>query len=372
MLTTLPGHQSGLQPIDFDVPAVQVQEISKNFGGFEAVRDTSFAVERGSLLALLGPSGGGKTTTLRLIAGFETPDAGTIAIDGQSIVDAKHNTPPERRRVGMVFQDYALFPHLTVRQNVAFGVPRGSNRDRSVDQVLDMVGLTDEASRMPHQLSGGQQQRVALARALAPNPSVVLLDEPFSNLDAALRQRVREEVRQILREANTTAIFVTHDQDEAFGLADCVGVMLDNTIVQTGTPEEVYLYPATLSVAEFLGETNTLEGTYAEGQVECELGRLPVGGTHPRNGRVKVSVRPETIRLQPAIDDTARERSVPDGNLTPAVITSLEFRGVYKVLTLRLPSGLQLTAVMGLHVHGEVGEEVHLSVNSFVAAFPEF
>ena len=347
---------------------VELRSIRKTFGNVVAVDAVNLSISRGEFVVLLGPSGSGKTTILAMLGGFLTPSSGQVLIEGADVTQV----PPALRPTVTVFQDYALFPHLTVRQNVAFGVPRGSNRDRSVDQVLDMVGLADEASRMPHQLSGGQQQRVALARALAPNPSVVLLDEPFSNLDAALRQRVREEVRQILREANTTAIFVTHDQDEAFGLADCVGVMLDNTIVQTGTPEEVYLYPATLSVAEFLGETNTLEGTYAEGQVECELGRLPVGGTHPRNGRVKVSVRPETIRLQPAIDDTARERSVPDGNLTPAVITSLEFRGVYKVLTLRLPSGLQLTAVIGLHVHGEVGEEVHLSVNSFVAAFPEF
>ena len=259
----------------------------------------------------------------------------------------------------MVFQDYALFPHLNVKQNVAFGVPRGPKHEAVVGSVLDMVGLAETAERMPHELSGGQQQRVALARALAPNPSVVLLDEPFSNLDASLRQRVRSEVRQILHEANTTAIIVTHDQDEAFGLADTVGIMLDNVLVQTGTPQQVYLYPASLQVAEFLGETNILDGEYASDQVRCELGVLSVGSARPPAGPVRVCVRPETLRLRPE-----------EGPSVPATVTAVEFRGVYKIVTVRLDSGKHLSAVMGLHIPAAVGDSLTVGVNSFVAVFP--
>ncbi len=358
MLTTLSQRERTTQG-DSLTPAVRVNGLTKSYGETPAVCGASFEVARGRLFALLGPSGGGKTTTLRLIAGFESPDAGIVEIDGQVVATPDKFTPPERRRVGMVFQDYALFPHLNVRQNIAFGVPRSRHRDQTVYDVLDLVGLSSVALRMPHQLSGGQQQRVALARALAPNPSVVLLDEPFSNLDAALRQRVRNQVRHILLQANTTAIFVTHDQDEAFGLADTVGIMLDNSLIQTAAPEDIYLYPASLAVAEFLGETNVLDGDFADSRVHCALGTLPVGGAHPPNGPVKVSVRPETVRLRPEIGPSAE-----------TIITSIEFRGVYKVVTVRLASGQELTAIMGLHIDAELGESVAIGVNSFVAAFP--
>ena len=225
---------------------VRCTGIHKSFRQVTAVDGATFSVEEGSVLALLGPSGSGKTTTLRLIAGFESPDAGTVEIAGTVVAGDGRFVPAERRRVGMVFQDYALFPHLSVRGNVAYGLPRGPERDRRVDEVLELVGLTATGERMPNQLSGGQQQRVALARALAPNPSVILLDEPFSNLDPALRGRVRDEVKRILREAGSTAIFVTHDQEEAFALADSVGVMLAGQIVQMGSPEAVYADPATM------------------------------------------------------------------------------------------------------------------------------
>ena len=350
--------------VDLAAPAVRVTGLTKRFGTAEAVVNASFEVPRGSLMALLGPSGGGKTTTLRMIAGFEAPDSGVIEVEGNVVAGPGRSVPPERRRVGMVFQDYALFPHLSVRDNVSFGVPKDSRRQR-VGDVLDMVGLFDLADRMPNELSGGQQQRVALARALAPSPAVVLLDEPFSNLDASLRVMVRTEVRQILRDAEASAIFVTHDQDEAFGLADTVAIMLDSTVVQTGRPEQVYVSPATLAVARFLGEENILDGEASDGYVTCELGRLPLVGqsvdgesTRP-NGPVKVAVRPETLRLHPE-----------DGPSVTAEVVGLEFRGIYKFVKVRLPSGLVLSAVMGLHIPVDVGERVQVAVNSAVAAFP--
>ena len=344
-----------------DVPAVRCVGLAKRFGATVAVREASFEVGRGALMALLGPSGGGKTTLLRMIAGFESPDEGSIEIDGRTMVNGRTPVPPEQRRVGMVFQDFALFPHLSVRDNVAFGAPKGPDRDERVASVLLLVGLESSGERMPHQLSGGEQQRVALARALAPRPAVVLLDEPFSNLDAALRARVRDEVRQILRAADTAAVFVTHDQDEAFGLADQVGILLDNTVVQVGTPEDVYLHPASLDVARFLGEANVLDGVASGGSVVCELGTLAIGGDAGLTGPVKVAVRPETLRLHPDPED---------GPSVTAEVVGREFHGIYKLVTLRLPSGTTLSAVMGLHVPATVGESVQVGVNSFVSAFP--
>ncbi|MEE8519295.1 MAG: ABC transporter ATP-binding protein [Dehalococcoidia bacterium] len=350
-------------PIDRDVPAVLCTGLSKQYGETVAVDRMTLEVPQGALVALLGPSGGGKTTVLRLIAGFEVPDAGTIEIAGRSVAERSHFVPPERRRVGMVFQDYALFPHKSVRDNVAFGIKEKESRSQRVSDVLEMVGLADTADRMPHQLSGGQQQRVALARALAPNPAVVLLDEPFSNLDAALRDKVRNEVKQILRDAGTSAVFVTHDQDEAFGLADQIGIMLDATVVQTGRPEEVYLNPNSLAVARFLGEENVLDGEAADGYVTCELGRLALSGDRSLTGRVKVTVRPESLRL----DSSNGSGASPS---VPAEVVNVEFRGIYKLVYVRLPSGLTLSAVMGLHIPVTVGESVQAAVNSSVSAFP--
>jgi iron(III) transport system ATP-binding protein len=332
---------------------------TKHYSSFDAASGVNLDLQRGEILALLGPSGVGKTTTLRLIAGFEAPDSGTIEIDGTRVAGGGTLVPPEQRRVGMVFQDYALFPHMSVRANVAFGLENSSDRAYRADEVLSMVGLGELGSRMPHELSGGQQQRVALARALAPRPAVVLLDEPFSNLDAAMREMVRSDVRDILREAHASAVFVTHDQDEAFGLADQVGIMLDATIVQTGRPEDVYLNPATLGVAQFLGEENILDGVAAEGYVDCELGRLPLGTGASLSGQVKIAVRPETLRLYP-----------DSGPSISAEVIGREFRGIYKLVSVRLPSGIQLSAVMGLHIPVSVGDSVEVGVNSSVSGFP--
>lgn len=249
----------------------------------------------GELLTLLGPSGCGKTTTLRLIAGLDDPQEGSIRVAGREV--ARPFVPPEQRGVGMVFQDYALFPHLNVLNNVLFGLqhlPRAERLPKARD-TLALVGLTVFESRLPHQLSGGQQQRVALARALAPQPALLLLDEPFSNLDAQLRHATRQEVRSILRHAGMSAILVTHDQEEALAFSDRLAVMRAGKIEQLGTPEEVYARPATAFVANFLGRSNLLSGQ-AQGQwVQTALGSLPLAEI--RSGTVMLSVRPEQIEF---------------------------------------------------------------------------
>lgn len=289
---------------------IQYNDVRKNYGSLAAVDDISFDVQRGEILVLLGHSGCGKTTSLRLLAGLERPDAGAIWLDGRYVASSQEWVPPEARRIGMVFQDYALFPHLTVRENVAFPLHnlRAHERRRRVDELLGLVGLSETIDRYPHQLSGGQQQRVALARALAPNPSVVLLDEPFSNLDAALRREMRSEVRRILKEAGTTAVFVTHDQEEALSIADRLAVLHRGRILQIDKPQDVYLKPANREVASFLGDANFLPG-YADGEaVECALGRLPLG--RPAYGDVDVMIRPEAVSVRPDKQGRARVEQV--------------------------------------------------------------
>ncbi|MBA2275642.1 MAG: ABC transporter ATP-binding protein, partial [Chloroflexi bacterium] len=216
--------------------AVRLSGVEKHFGRVTALDHFDLELRSGSMLALLGPSGCGKTTALRLIAGFERPDAGTIEVGGRRVASADASVPPERRRVGLVFQDFALFPHLSVRDNVAYGIRRDPDRDVRVNELLELVGLRADERRMPHELSGGMQQRVAIARALAPRPDVMLLDEPFSNLDQALRTQLRAEVREILRDARQSAIFVTHDQGEALTIADQVAVMSRGRIEQVAAP----------------------------------------------------------------------------------------------------------------------------------------
>jgi iron(III) transport system ATP-binding protein len=254
--------------------AIHCTGLSKKFGHTQAVTSVSFSLTRGRFLALLGPSGCGKTTTLRLLAGFEPPDSGTISIGDQRVFGPDVFVPPEKRSVGMVFQEYALFPHLSVTDNVAYGLPRNTNKKRRVAEVLELVGLSGMGHRMPYELSGGQQQRVALARALAPNPQLILLDEPFSNLDSGLRNQLRAEVRRILRQAGATVIFVTHDQEEAFSLADEVAVMMDGGIVQSGSPRDLYRHPINRDIAAFLGHSNFLPGTLINGTIICEVGQF--------------------------------------------------------------------------------------------------
>jgi len=342
--------------------AIRVRDLLKAFGPVRAVDGVSLEVAEGEVCALLGPSGCGKTTMLRLLAGFEAPDAGSIALGGEVVASGGRVLPPERRRVGMVFQDYALFPHLDVAGNVGYALGRRRRDPARVDEVLELVGLPGLGARMPHELSGGQQQRVALARALAATPRVVLLDEPFSGLDAALRARVRGEVRQILQRAAVTALFVTHDQEEALSLADTVAVMHEGRIVQVGTPEEVYGRPATRWVAEFLGEADVLPGVARDGWAEFELGRVRAATAAPSSGEVEVLVRPEAIALS----------SGPGGGLRPsveAVVVEREFFGHDQLVHVELPSGRRLRSRSLSHPVWHPGDRVRVQLDGPVNVF---
>lgn len=262
---------------------LQLQDVSKAFPrlSIPAVDQVSLKLPTGSILGLLGPSGCGKTTLLRLIAGFERPDSGVIKLNGQQVADGYGCLAPERRAIGMVFQDFALFPHLTVAQNIGFGLTTSklyrtkvSRRER-VAEVLDLVRLQGLETRFPHELSGGQQQRVALARAIAPNPTLVLLDEPLSNLDAQVRVQLREELREILKESGSTAVFVTHDQEEAMSMSDQLAVMRNGKLEQFGSPESIYLTPTTPFVAEFVSQANFVEAHLSQNGWRTEIGDFP-------------------------------------------------------------------------------------------------
>jgi iron(III) transport system ATP-binding protein len=327
------------------VSEVCLTGLSKSFGAVRAVDDVDFEVRRGELVAVLGPSGCGKTTLLRLIAGFERPDAGSIEVGGARLAGPGEWVQPEKRRIGMVFQDYALFPHLGVAANVAFGLIKHGREDRErlTKRTLELVGLQHKAERYPHELSGGERQRVALARALAPEPQLVLLDEPFSSLDASLRAGLRREVELILREAEATALLVTHDQEEALSLADRLAVMREGQLVQVGSPEEVYLQPAGRWAAQFVGEVNVLAGMAKGRGVETELGHFAL--PRPADGNVHVGVRPEQLQLRP--DE--------QGN---AQVLEREFRGHDVLYRLRHETGRTvLVQLPSLELH-EVGARV--------------
>jgi iron(III) transport system ATP-binding protein len=291
-----------------------------------ALHDFTLQVDSGTLVTVLGPSGVGKTTALRILAGFEMPDSGTVRVNGKTVNGPGVFVPPERRQVGMVFQDYALFPHMNVGRNVAFGL-EASGRIRRVGEVLEMVGLAGFENRMPHELSAGQQQRVALARALAPRPQVILADEPFSNLDAALRKRLRAEVRTILRDAETTAILVTHDQEEALAISDRLALMNEGRVVQTGPPDHVYRNPATSWVAEFLGDADFFDAEARGGRITTPFGTFPT----TRTGKVKVMVRPESVTVFPHTQGMG-------------VVVYREFFGHDQLLSVELPGDITLRA----------------------------
>jgi iron(III) transport system ATP-binding protein len=310
-------------------PMIAAESVSKRFGDVRAVADATLSIEAGELMALLGPSGCGKTTLLRLLAGFEEPDQGRISIAGTRVAGDGAWHPPERRGVGVVFQDYALFPHLTVAENVAFGLGRRERNGRPA-MLLRLVGLEGLDRRYPHELSGGQQQRVALARALAPEPSVVLLDEPWSNIDPLLRSSMREELALILREVGVSVLLVTHDREEAFSVADRIALMSEGEIVQVGSAEAVYLEPRSRWAAEFVGGGNFVSGRLREGTVETALGAFPVVNA---NGHVEVEalIRPELLVLEPS----------PAG---PARVVGREFRGHDVFYRLRLDDGSVLVS----------------------------
>lgn len=314
------------------------------------VRDLALQLQAGEIGCLLGASGCGKTTALRAIAGFEPLRAGQIVLQGETVSTAGFSLPPEARRVGMVFQDFALFPHLDVAGNVGFGLGRLPRRERAarVQQMLALVGLQDYAARMPHQLSGGQQQRVALARALAPAPRLLLLDEPFSSLDAELRESLAQEVRAILKQAGTTAILVTHDQHEAFAMADWVGVMHEGRLRQWSTPYQLYHRPADRYVADFIGEGRWLPGqANAAGVITTELGELAgIRCTEDgAAGKLDILIRP---------DDVVHDDASPQ----QAKVLHKAFRGAEFLYTLALPSGQTVLALVASHHDHAIGENI--------------
>lgn len=308
---------------------ITLDQISKRYSlqSSPAVDRLSLEVGDGELLVLLGPSGCGKTTTLRMIAGFERPESGTIRIGQEVVANGRSWVPPERRGVGIVFQDYALFPHLTVAQNVAFGMLRLPRRERAerVTAALAAVDLTEYAPRYPHELSGGQQQRVALARALAPQPRLLLLDEPFSNLDPELRVALRYEVRAIVRRAGITTVLVTHDQSEAFALADRVAVMHSGRLHQLADPETLYRRPASRFVAGFVGRAQFIEGNIRDGWIETELGTFRVPPDLASGTPAEVLLRPDDLHI----------RADRQGD---ALVVGREFGGATVRYAVRLPS----------------------------------
>jgi len=296
--------------------------------GRAAISDVSFSVREGEILCLLGPSGCGKTTTLRVIAGFEPVVGGEVYLKGQLVSAPGVLLPTERRRVGMVFQEYALFPHLRVSENIAFGLRDlpSVQRETQVHAMLAMTGLTGLERRYPHELSGGQQQRVALARALVQKPVVLLLDEPFSNLDPDMTRKMREDVHDLLRRTKTTAILVTHDHEEAFAMADRVAVLNNGCLEQFDTPETIYHTPSTPFVADFVGQADFIPGTIANGKVLTEIGEFPNQGGYQGGASVVVMVRPDDIHILPVEHSGAR-------------ILARQFRGSENLYTISLPSG---------------------------------
>lgn len=282
-------------------PSLVLRDISHAYDATPVVRDLSLGAAAGELVCLVGPSGCGKTTTLRLVAGLERVQQGSIDIAGRRVGDPQIHLPPEERSVGLMFQDFALFPHLSVLDNVAFGLRgQGAAKKQNVARaMLEQVGMLDYAEAFPHMLSGGQQQRVALARALAPQPQIMLLDEPFSGLDTRLRQRVRDDALHVLKQSGTTTLLVTHDPEEAMFMADRIAMMDKGRIVQIGTPSEIYGQPANRFVAEFFSDLNAVPGVVRQGQVATPFGPVSARGL-PENVPVEVLIRPEALRIEAA------------------------------------------------------------------------
>jgi iron(III) transport system ATP-binding protein len=352
-----------------DMPLLTLKNISHAYAEHPVVRDLSLALNEGEIGCLLGASGCGKTTVLRLIAGFETPQTGEIHLRDTIVGTAQHSVPPEKRQIGMVFQDYALFPHLSVADNIRFGIrEQSAPAERRVNELLTTMGLAGMGKKFPHELSGGQQQRVALARALAPRPHLLLLDEPFSNLDVDLRERLSLEVRDILKTSGTTAILVTHDQHEAFAVADQVGIMHQGHIEQWDTPYNLYHCPATRHVADFIGQGVFLNGQVVDREkVAIELGvltsHLPMECTASclscpsrSNCTLDILLRPDDI----VHDDTAA---------TQAEVVAKAFRGAEFLYTLQLASGTQILSLVPSHHNHAIGERIgiRLDVDHVVA-----
>lgn len=332
-----------------------LQHITKRFSqaADSAVNDVSFELANTEILALVGPSGCGKTTTLRLIAGLERPDLGKITINQQVVASQQCFVPPERRGVGMVFQDHALFPHLNVQDNIAFGLrgKRPAEIDKIVSEMLSLVGLESLARRFPHALSGGERQRVALARALAPRPVLVLMDEPFSSLDTDLRLEMREQVRALLKAMRATVVFVTHDQEEALYMGDRLAVFQKGRLEQVGTPEQIFQASATRFVAEFMGNSSFLSGEITSNGIQTEVGLICQKVDQPMGDCVEIAVRADDVEFHPD----------PVGN---SVIVDRLFRGMMNVYRLRLDSGLVLHAFKEHTAQMPVGQRVQTVVNA--------
>jgi iron(III) transport system ATP-binding protein len=358
-----------------------VRGVHKSYGGHRVLRGVDLVIETGSLTAILGASGSGKTTLLRVLAGFERADAGKVTMDDRVVDDGHRHVAPERRRVGYVPQEGALFPHLSVAGNVAFGLDRAARRGSRVNDLLELVGLADLGHRYPHQLSGGQQQRVALARALAINPAMVLLDEPFSSLDAALRASVRADVVTALRTAGATALLVTHDQDEALSMADRVAVLRDGVIAQIGAPQQLYDRPADVDLASFLGEANVVPGRVQDGRIHTALGVLALQNGSPPGvegvaglaDRAAVAiVRPEQIRV--ATRHEVGHRSVDTASAPAGVaglVQEIHYFGHDTVMLVRpADGGTPLRVRIAGAGHVPAGATVTLTALGPVAAFP--
>ena len=313
-----------------DTPMVlELQDVTCSYEtGSLALEGISLSARKGDVICLLGPSGCGKTTTLRAIAGFEPVSSGEIRLNGAIVSAPDRHVPPERRRVGMVFQDYALFPHLTVRENVGFGLASATADDRQnrIDEMLSLAGLSEFARRYPHALSGGQQQRAALARALAPQPVLLLLDEPFSNLDPDTTERMRLELLHLLKTTQTTAVLVTHDHEEAFAMADHVAVLNNGQLEQFSTPETMYHLPVSPFVAEFVGQADFIPGTIRDSVVVTQLGTFAVPQAYRGGLEVVVMIRPDDVHI--------RENGDGDGT-----VESRQFRGSEIIYGIRLGSG---------------------------------
>jgi iron(III) transport system ATP-binding protein len=339
---------------------LSIHNLSKKYSSKSkfAVDKISLEVAKGEFLALIGESGCGKTTLLRLIAGFEVPDSGQIILNEKVISSEQQFVKPEQRKIGMVFQDYALFPHLTVTENIAFGLGHLSKEEREqrIKEILELVGLQVYAKRYPHLLSGGQQQRVALARALAPQPNLILLDEPFSNLDAVLKEQVRDDVRNIIKKAGATAIFVTHDTKDALSTADRIAILKEGKIQQLGTPQELYEHPKNLYVANFFGKVNTLNAEASAAGFSFSAGVLKTSQSPGAEGKVVMAIRPEHIQL-------THEQGE---NVFEAEIRGIHYYGDHKKAYAILGNGKKIKLILNLsndHFLTD-GQLVRLKINA--------
>ena len=336
----------------FENLIIRARSVTKSYGSEIVLSDFNLDVWNGSIVGILGISGSGKTTALRLLAGFDKPDTGIIEMRNRVISSEDTFLPPEERNVGMVFQDYALFPHLNVEKNISFGLSRDEIKSGRLEEVLSMCNLETYRNKFPQELSGGQQQRVSLARALAPKPEVILLDEPFTSLDAHMARDLREEVVSLLRQTETTAIIVTHDQEEALSVCDVVSVLENGSVIQSATPQEIYLNPVSQTVANSVGDPNILKGFSVDGRVETSLGTFVTA----YNGALDVSIRPECIEL--LLDS--------DGSY---VVKECTFYGHDQVISFQNSKGEVFRARSLPNTIYEAGDKVNINISE-VTTFP--